>query len=372
MAKKKTVDEVAKLSEEMVRVLESRRDLGGAAYPPTLRRLAEFCGGTLTDESIIKAAGKAAFTKVAVATEKVDKKPSIDSPVYFKEDVPKPEALLAGRMLVVLEAQRRLGDGAYPPTLGRLAELCDLNASNVLVPKAVSHVTMVAKAIVAAKNGAKPALDAPVVLLDDIAGGVGAILPVLLSFALRPLPSKGKTKPVETHAFKVSDLVKRFVSTIQESFGEALEARIEREDLPGVAWVVIKGEPHLFLVENLRPASTTRPLPDSGHRPATSAALNGHAFAPTHPARDFAEAFRAAFEQLDRRNGSTNFVKLADLRRALSEFGREAFDAELRKLRLSGLFSLDSHEGLYGSLTPEEREAGVREAGSLLIYASRR
>jgi hypothetical protein len=39
---------------------------------------------------------------------------------------------------------------------------------------------------------------------------------------------------------------------------------------------------------------------------------------------------------------------------------------------MDGVFSLDSHEGLHGSLSHEEREAGVREAGSLLVYASRR
>jgi hypothetical protein len=90
------------------------------------------------------------------------------------------------------------------------------------------------------------------------------------------------------------------------------------------------------------------------------------------PPHDFVQAFRAAFDILDRRNGSTNFVKLADLRDALSEFSREEFDAGLRKLRMEGVFSLDSHEGLHGSLSHDDRDAGVREAGSLLVYASRR
>jgi len=65
-------------------------------------------------------------------------------------------------------------------------------------------------------------------------------------------------------------------------------------------------------------------------------------------------------------------VKLAELREALSDFSREEFVAGLRRLRMDGVFSLDSHEGLHGSLTDEERDAGVREAGSLLVYASRR
>jgi hypothetical protein len=41
-------------------------------------------------------------------------------------------------------------------------------------------------------------------------------------------------------------------------------------------------------------------------------------------------------------------------------------------LRDADEFGLDSHEGLHGTLTPEEREAGMREAGSLLVYVSRR
>ena len=84
------------------------------------------------------------------------------------------------------------------------------------------------------------------------------------------------------------------------------------------------------------------------------------------------QELRQLIDELDRRNGSTNFVKLADLRQALGDFSREEFDAGLRRLRMDEIFSLDSHEGLHGSLTHEEREAGVREAGSLLVYASRR
>ncbi len=83
-------------------------------------------------------------------------------------------------------------------------------------------------------------------------------------------------------------------------------------------------------------------------------------------------AFRAAFERLDRRNGGSNFVKLADLRRALPALDRETFDACMNGLRLDGTFSLDSHEGLHGSLTPEERDAGVRENDALLVYIARR
>ena len=65
-------------------------------------------------------------------------------------------------------------------------------------------------------------------------------------------------------------------------------------------------------------------------------------------------------------------MKLVDLRRELANFVRERFDAGLRQLRIDREFSLDSHEGLLKPLTPEERAAGISEAGSLLVYVSRR
>lgn len=86
---------------------------------------------------------------------------------------------------------------------------------------------------------------------------------------------------------------------------------------------------------------------------------------------EFPTAFRKAFDAIDSRNGRTNFVKLHALRGALG-VGRKEFDAGLRKLRSAGEFTMDSHEGLHGSLTPEEREAGIEEAGSKFIYVSRR
>src|SRR5205814_8633810 len=130
-----------------------------------------------------------------------------------------------------------------------------------------------------------------------------------------------------------------------------------------------KGKPLLFLVENLRPGAPHRTAPDDGQTVSSTSAHGTTLATVEDPAslREFAPAFREAFEQLDRRNGSTNFVKLADLRHALSDFSREEFDAGLRQLRIDGLFSLDSHEGLHGSLTHEERESVVREAGSLLV-----
>ena len=105
MPKPKKPDEAALLANRMLDALDAQRSFGGDRYPPTLQHLGELCDGSPSHELIVKAAGKKAFTDKAVAIKKVNKKPALDSPVYFKEDVPKPEEVLATRMLAVLEGQ---------------------------------------------------------------------------------------------------------------------------------------------------------------------------------------------------------------------------------------------------------------------------
>jgi hypothetical protein len=382
---KKSQDKDAALAETMLRDLESLKQEDSGAYPPKLAELARLSGQSPSDEQVQKAANKKTFTAKAVVIEKVNKKPSLDSPVYIKGDEPakkkalkrapvkpKPkldESELAQRMLRVLESQRRLGTEAYPPLLRRIAELCELEASNTRVTKAASHSVFTGRAIVAAKAKNKPNLDAPVVLREDVDRAVPAILSPLLRFSLAPVTTRPKGKPTETAAFTRDEATKRVVPELQKTVSSALDPETVSNDLPSdVAWVMSKGKPLFFLVENVRPSSQHRAKAIEGHVSTPRAIVEK----PQGSVRDFAQAFREAFDQLDRRNGFTNFVKLADLRKAVSAFGREEFDAGLQELRLAREFSLDSHEGLHGSLTPEEREAGVREAGSLLIYASRR
>jgi hypothetical protein len=50
---------------------------------------------------------------------------------------------------------------------------------------------------------------------------------------------------------------------------------------------------------------------------------------------------------------------------------RAAFDTGLHQLRVAGRYSLSAAEGRHG-LSPEEREAGITEDGTLLLYVSRR
>lgn len=368
MSKKKP-DAAVELAGQMLRVLESRRTFGDESHPPTLQELGEMCDGAPSPELIVKAATKKVFTDKAFV-EKVDRKPSLNSPVYIKGQQPKTEVLLARRMLAVLEQQRRLGEEAYPPSLRRLAELCENKGTENALRKAVATEPMLGRAAVVAKKG----LDAPIVLNEDLDGGLATALPGLLRFALSPVTSKTKKGASETAAFSPKDLARRVMPDLQGRLEHAVKDAAARLSLPhGIGWVSFKGEPLFFLTANLQPASARPGAPvheqaSASRQGEPGPAASGDPFSP----RDFAQAFRAAFEILDRRNGSTNFVKLADLRQALEDFSREEFDAGLRKLRIEGRFSLDSHEGLHGSLSHEEREAGVREAGSLLVYASRR
>ena len=119
-------------------------------------------------------------------------------------------------------------------------------------------------------------------------------------------------------------------------------------------------KPHLFLLEDVhhgrrleRPAPARTPVPSNVSPPA-----------------DFARAFDEAFQRLNHHHGSHNFVSLVEMRRALP-MGRDQFDAELRKLRVAGRYTLSGAEGRHG-LSPEDREAGITEDGSLLLYVSRK
>jgi hypothetical protein len=79
---------------------------------------------------------------------------------------------------------------------------------------------------------------------------------------------------------------------------------------------------------------------------------------------------KAAFEKAP--GAKDNFAKLVDVRRDLPGVSRPAFDANLRAMRQRGEIALDSHEGLHGAkLSRAEKTAGVKEAGSNLVYAAR-
>ena len=104
---------------------------------------------------------------------------------------------------------------------------------------------------------------------------------------------------------------------------------------------------------------------------AREAASRAHAWSTAAARADFAAAFDAAFHDVNRRQGSHNFVSLVDLRQVLARFSREQFDRGLRDLRAAGLYGLSAVEGLHGIGT-QERDSGIEEAGTLLLYVSKK
>jgi hypothetical protein len=265
---------------------------------------------------------------------------------------------LAEKLVQRLRWLRGQGDASYPLTLERLAAAVDAGAP----PKAVlSAVHSRRKAFSQYAVAVRADLQAPVALLDDVPQllGSGLVLEYLL----------GLTRTASNQAASVAELAKKLTGKLQKPFRGSIRQRMEEESLPPtVGWLLIKQSQKLFLLTDLHIHRWAIP----SARPSASAAAGESAppgLVEAVPA-DFQRDFEEAFQQIDRRHGSHNFVSLVSLRRALPA-PRGAFDTELRKLRLAGRYSLSAAEGRQG-LTPEERDAAVLEDGTLLLYVSKR
>jgi hypothetical protein len=262
--------------------------------------------------------------------------------LYLKR-LPPPVLGLSERLVGALEEQRERDAGAYPVPLDRLVEMAGA-APAALVKKALAAEPFRSQAVVALARKA----DAPVALAadrDELAAS-----PLLLQVALNV------ARTADNQAVGLSDLKKKLVKPLQQPFEAALVRRITEGALPaGVGCLRIKKKPHLFLLADLgapAPKVTAAPAP------------------PPAPPQDFARRFAEAFDRLDRARGSHNLVSLVGLRREVP-VDRDAFDAELQRLRRAGLYSLSAAEGRHG-ISPEEREAAIPEDGSLLLFVSRR
>lgn len=360
--------------KEIAPRLEASRGEDGAAIPLSVAELALSTG--IDPPDLLSAINIKANLSKLVVEPLVDGKATADSTLSLKPPkakaskapkAPRPPkvdqaAELAGRLLAVLDSQRLLGDDAYPPTLRKLAEFCGRNASDTLVTKAAAHKHFTERAIVTAKVGPRLALDAPVIVKPDADPLPVAARDALLIYALN-VPPSGKAKAV-TSASTREELKMRVIPPLRPGFAASLAEGADREDLPeGIGWVLVKGKPLFFLARDIKGRASVTPADVTESESAAP---------PPAAAQSFSDAFLVAFDRLDHRNGGTNFVRLHELRQALAGVPRDSFDAGLRELRLRGVVSLDSYEGVTGPLPPEDRDAGIREAGSLLVYASRR
>jgi hypothetical protein len=425
-------DTVRALGARLVAVLASQRGLEAGAYPLTLRQLEELTDPHASPELIKQALAKAPFNKSALVLNKNDpnslvalvedlerlagdrrtvesaleslcspasplwplakvkaaipntklRQPFADAiarqirektlpptvgcrfeknkPLLYLHRIPpppppkEPEELLAAQLLGTLQNQRQKGGDAYPPSLKRLIEIANPGVQPALIKKALTHPILHGKVVLGdAKNQ-----DAPIALVEDRARLISSDL--MLTFVLR---AKRKVSAcactVESLLAKKSDFYRPFVdATIQ---------LIDNGHLPaGIGWMWIGKKKQIFFLEDVHQGAQRAERESTGP-PATSPSQPS---ARTAPSAEFAPAFDAVFNQIDQQKGGHNFVSLVELRAQLPLF-RDVFDAELRKLRVAGRYTLSAAEGRHG-ISPEERAAGIMENGTLLLYVSRR
>jgi hypothetical protein len=306
----------------------------------------------------------------------------------------KPIEAMSAKLLKVLKSQRSLGEKSYPLTLRRLAELAEIDSGRTTKTlfSAANSGPFKKEAMLTRKD-----IDAPVALKEDV-DRLAASDKTLL-FALRV------TRTEANRLRTIPQIAKKITSSLQlqARFNRAWNQKAREGQLPpGVAGVAGRSV-SIFLVEDLLPASLRdRLAPGDPSRavapvaspaePAPVAATvgqsspEGNGGVQTQPAQRpsqerpafdgarleaFATQFSAAFSRLDHQRGGYNLVSLSDLRGSLPGYSREQFDANLRELRKQGLYSLSEGQSKHG-IPQHEREAGIWEAGNLLVYASRR
>lgn len=77
------------------------------------------------------------------------------------------------------------------------------------------------------------------------------------------------------------------------------------------------------------------------------------------------------FADADAADGGNNFVKLSALRKRMDHVPRDVQDKAIKHLQKTGKLSLNSHDGRYESLSPEDKAAAIEDASGRLVYASR-
>lgn len=290
--------------------------------------------------------------------------------VLYRTALPPEGAMvLAAKMLSELRGRRAQGGDDYPATLPQLVQAAQPGAAAALVQKATAEKSFKAEAVLARTASSPLLLDfvltaaaVPVVLKGD--EDVLATSPALLRFMVASLRTDSN------QALPATDLKKKLARPLQSAFAHAVHQSLTAGTLPaGIGVLRIKKKEHLFLLEDIGaagPRAAAEPPPAVPEPVAATPEVEPPVSAPINFAADFEEAYG----RLDRQKGGNDFVSLVDLRRALF-YDRETFDAELKKLRRAGLFTLSTAEGRHG-LSAEQQEAGIREEGTLLLSVSRK
>ncbi|WP_437708430.1 hypothetical protein WMF45_30145 [Sorangium sp. So ce448] len=290
------------------------------------------------------------------------------------------------KLLGVLESQKQLGGASYPPTLERLAELMGEKPTKTL--KALEEATARALLSREAVGRKKPAPDTTLVLFAEDLEAVAQsdrLLEVLLQSARKP----------DAPAVELAKLSEGLLPALSSAFTKALEQRVAERTLPRTIGALPGKKPLFFFLEDaVLPAAGASARPaaaatdGAARRTAADGAVDGTSDGagnaasrgpgasapggPGAPAISFADRFDAAFSSLDRASGRLNYVTLHALRAALPDIPRDTFDTELGALRRQRRYSLDPSDGRHHQMAEAERDAGIMEAGNLLVYVAQR
>jgi hypothetical protein len=255
-----------------------------------------------------------------------------------KYEPPRPAGeVLAEKLVSALNAQR--DGGEYPVLLENLVQGTGVNDAKVVKAALAQPAFKDTTTSVPLPGVGGPlvalAADRERLLADER----------LLEAALRVARSDN------TQAVTVADLTKKVTKDAQAGFATALEKRLAETTLPkSIGSLRIKGKSYVFLL-----ADVGTPPPPKKEEPTPV---------------DFGRLFDEAFARLDQQKGSHNLVSLVTLRQEVA-VDRATFDHGLRELRRAGRYSLSAAEGRDG-ISHEEREAGINEEGTLLLFVSRK
>jgi hypothetical protein len=303
----------------------------------------------------------------------------------------------SGKLVDLIRSQRHASAESYPVADHRLMELADIGLKPAELRVALGKPEFTAAVV----KCSLPPKQAAFLLRSDLED----IWPPLVLHGLRLTAAKNRTAASKTNVATGSEIAAVFLNAAEpkKRLAAAIERAADHKALPAdIAWVWSKGLRLFFLSSDAEPHGVRSASPGTsspgtsspgtsspgtsspgtaapGTSASNAAAEHRHAAVPAPSAdrqhtaaHDFAAHFDTAFARLDGQMGQRNFLKLSDLRHALPQFSREAFDAGLHELRLKNRYTLDSAQGGTVRLTDDERAAGIQEGSSLLVYISRK
>jgi len=302
---------------------------------------------------------------------------------------PRAEKVLSEQLVKHLDAQKIIGESAYPTPWSRLLELTKTQAGKATVQKAMALEPFVGRVLLAFPASS----DSPAAFIDDAAElaastrllelivsqlvtddqqcvqadklalvkGLHPLLKPHVAVAVERLTSTKQMPPgfgalrigSKWQIFRLQDLT---AGPAVAPSSDEQKSRAKKSAPTATAKIA---EPKLpASMENKPPATSaieskavnSEPLPEKASEPSPQVAT------PAESLEGFRQDLEAAFQSLSEVSRLPGCVSLADLRPVLNRYPRETFDAELIRLRKAGQYSLSVVEGRY-PLSDAERDS---------------